>query len=327
MKKIRILTLAILSLGMVGCGNKETPVETSSIPESTEKITYTLDVIVKGDYQVGNNLILIAQVNKVTLPNQADVTYTCSDADAVTIDGNEIELNKVGEYTIIASYSKDGAVVATKEIPFTVTENDATVKKAMEAAVDTEVTVQGVVTAFVGGVYSDAYSAQGFYLSDNTGTAYVFGSKVANQVHRGDKIKITGKRAEHSGSQQIASPNLVETIASNQEAPDPSEYVIKGKTVTDIYQSTENIAGNTYKLDCQIEKYPKTPGSYLNYEIIDSKGTYINIYSSASNLFCPENAWLDEYIGKDITVAFYVNSKSSKGKWRGNIVYIYPEAA
>ena len=88
---------------------------------------------------------------------------------------------------------------------------------------------------------------------------------------------------------------------------------------------------NAGKIDGKVTTYSGTgdEGTYTNYRFEDAvSGTYINIYSAASSFHCPENEWLDPYVesGEDITVAFYINSQSSSGRWRGNIVYIYDDA-
>ena len=37
----------------------------------------------------------------------------------------------------------------------------------------------------------------------------------------------------------------------------------------------------------------------------------------------PLFAWMDEYVGMDLTVAFVINSSNKDGKWRGHIIHIY----
>ena len=319
MKKFaRLSLLALLTFGTmsttVACGDK------------IQYSDHVMTIAVSGSATVGQKITLIATIDNSPLADQKSVTYSCSDAEAFTFAGNELTCNKEGTFTVNAEIVLEGEklkTIASVEITVAGATTIADVKAASQGEA---IVVSGVVTSFVGGVANNEYSANGFYLSDTTGSIYVFGYKVANQVQRLQEVTISATVASYNGTLQLASPELVEVLNENVEMPDPSAYVIEGKTVTDIYNTpaTEAIAGNTYKVNCKITTYGTT---YMNYEIIDAAGTFINIYSSASDIKCPENAWLDEYNdGTFYDVAFYVNSMSKKGKWRGNIVYIWPNA-
>lgn len=320
MKKFaRLSLLALLTFGTmsttVACGDK------------IQYSDHVMTIAVSGSATVGQNITLIATIDNSPVVDQMSVTYSCSDAEAFSIAGNELTCNKEGTFTVNAEIVLEGEKLKTiGSVEITVA-GATTIADVKAAAEGDAVVVSGVVTSFVGGVSpSKEYSANGFYLSDTTGSIYVFGYKVANQVQRLQEVTISATVGSYNGTLQLTSPELVEVLNENVAMPDPSAYVIEGKTVTDIYNTpkSEAIAGKTYKVNCKITTYGTT---YMNYEIIDSKGTFINIYSSASDIKCPENAWLDQYNdGTYYDVAFYVNSMSQKGKWRGNIVYVWPKA-
>ena len=154
----------------------------------------------------------------------------------------------------------------------------------------------------------------------------------ANKVKRGDYVCISGKIEVYSEGIQIASPELVDDtiISENNPVPNPDGYAITGKTIEEVYNPSTftGAINNTYVFDCYITKYPESGTTYQNYEIISSLsgGKYMNIYSQASDLKCPENAWLDQYVEskQQVKVVYYINSTNSKKtSYRGNIIYIY----
>lgn len=304
--------------------------------------------------------ILNAAINSLTVPTsvEADFDLTVraaggvtiawtSNNSAITIDQSRatVTRSRTGDVdvtlTAIASLGEKSSdpksfTVTVKKLDITLPEGTITVKQAREAAIGSNVTVAGYVSAFVGGVSTstNTYSPNGFYLTDETQTIYVFGYQVANKVSRGDFICITATVASYSDTVQLSSPNLVNdaVISSNNEIPDPASYAITGKTIGEIYNPTENpgIGGNTYILECYIITYSGSgnSGTYTNYEISTEleNGKYMNIYSSASGLNCPENAWLDKYVEakQKVKLAYYINSTNSKKtSYRGNVIYIY----
>lgn len=327
-KNFGLALLALLSVGMVACGGNGDKTSGAGDNKATEAEKHTFAVKVTGSAILGNTVTFIASFDGSPISNQASVIYS-ADAAAMDITGNKAVLKLAGEQTVKAAYKYEGDKEISTEFKFNVKVGNMTVKEAIEAGANASVTVDGVVSAFVGGAYDNKYSANGFYLSDTTGSIYVYGYKVANELARGDKVTIKGTISEYNGALQVASPELVKKGEEAVEVPSPDAYAITGKTVSDIKNSTENIAGKTFKLNCKISTYSASGASWLNYQIVDpANNTYVNIYSSASDLKCPESAWLDSYVsaGTAVDVAFYVNSKSSKGAWRGNIIYVYPQA-
>ncbi|MCI5670859.1 MAG: hypothetical protein MR335_07810 [Bacilli bacterium] len=320
-KNFGLALLALLSVGMVACGGN-----TNNPSSEVETEKHNLEIKVGGSAIVQSTVTFVASFDGSPVSDQASVVYTAANAAAMDITGNKAVLNLAGEQTVKAAYKYDGEKEVSAEFKFVVKAGNMTVKEAIESGKDASVTVDGVVSAFVGGVNGTNYSANGFYLNDETGSIYVYGYKVANDVERGDKVTIKGTVTEYNGALQIAYPELVKKAETNVAIPNPDAFVITGKTVSDIKNSTENIAGKVFKVNCKISTFGDT---WMNYQIVDpSNGTYVNIYSSASDLKCPENKWLDSYVEAKtpVDVAFYVNSKSKKGAWRGNIVYVYPQA-
>ncbi len=349
MKKKTILGLSLCSLLAFGglltsCEGKTS----SSTPTSN----------VAGDQTTE---ILNAAMNKLSVPTEVSEDFNLtvnaaggvkiswtSNNEAIKVDGNiatvsrstsgdvDVVLTAVGKLGEKQSEPKTFNV-KVKKLEVSVPEGSITVKEAKESEVGKEVTVTGVVSAHVGGEYNGKYSANGFYLTDATETIYVYGYMVANKVERGDYISITATVAEYKGGIQLSSPTLVNdtVLSKNMEIPAPDAYAVTGKTIEDVYNPANNpgIVGKTYIFDCYVITYSGTSSdgtsSYTNYEICttaDGKGKYMNIYSSAGSLKCPENAWLDQYVEAKqlVKVAYYINSANSGGtSYRGNVIYVY----
>ena len=191
-----------------------------------------------------------------------------------------------------------------------------TVKDAIGCAIGVTVKVQGVVSGFHKGTQNDANAINGFYLTDETGTIYVFGSQTAQQVNKGDKITIEATTAEYKTFKQLSSPNLIETISTGNEIS--AAGAVTNKTVAQIAAdlSTDYTAAAYVFEGVQIVKVDG--GSYINYIIEDKDGNAINLYSGGNS---NEFAVYDQYIGKELKVLFAINSQNSKGtKWRGHIL-------
>mgnify|MGYP003302051280 CR=1 FL=1 len=178
--------------------------------------------------------------------------------------------------------------------------------------------VQGVVSGFHKGSQNDANSINGFYLTDETGTIYVFGSQTAQKVNKGDKVTIEATTAEYKTFKQLSSPNLIETISSGNEISVAG--AVTNKTVAQISAdlSTDYTAA-AYVFD-GVTIVKVDGGSYINYVLEDKNGNAINLYSGGNS---NEFAEFDQYIGKELIVLFAINSQNSKGtKWRGHILDI-----
>ena len=193
-----------------------------------------------------------------------------------------------------------------------------TVKDAIGCAIGVTVKVQGVVSGFHKGSQSDASAINGFYLTDETGTIYVFGSQTAQKVNKGDKITIEATVAEYKTFKQLSSPTLVETISTGNEISVAG--AVTNKTVAQIAAdlSTDYTAAAYVFEGVQIVKVDG--GSYINYVLEDKDGNAINLYSGGNS---SEFAVYDQYIGKELKLLFAINSQNSKAtKWRGHILEV-----
>lgn len=298
----------------------------SSYPEDVFSITSF------GDAYTGATIPLACRIDGGLLApeDQLGTVYTITEgSELATIENQRYVTFKdtAGSITIEGTLEKEDKTY-TAELQLDIkdfTEGALTVAEVKEQEVGSTILASGVVTAFVG---SFSGGRNGLYLSDETQTIYVYGYETAEQVERGDEVVISGTISEYNGCLQITSPSLERKRDGDGTYPDPSAYISNSEPIKiSELKAMNDIAGQTFKLTGKIETYhgQGNEGSYTNYNFTQgsSENDRISIYSSAGSYDCPENEWLDEYIGTDVTVAFYINSKNSSGKWRGNIIYIF----
>lgn len=173
-KKTSLAVLALISLAVVGCGNREsnTTAPATETPTTETGITSTDFYIAEiGTKHVGDTVTLISYFKKSPLTSSAGVVYTCSDSEAMEITGNKALLKKAGTFTINASYTDSGKTyVASTEV--IVEEVEAIVYKTVSEVIAMavkdeykEVYVRGVITAS---------SGSSGYLQDSTGGIFIY---------------------------------------------------------------------------------------------------------------------------------------------------------
>ena len=160
-KKIGLLTLALLSFGLVACGGESTPTEGPATDTPTEQptekptekptetpVVAVLTINVSGEKKVGEVITFVAFLDGSPLTRQSDVTYTCSDAEAMEINGNKATLLKAGTFTVNAAH-KNGAK-ASVELTIEEGQKLLTIAEAKQANDGTLVHIQGKITASAG---------------------------------------------------------------------------------------------------------------------------------------------------------------------------------
>lgn len=166
MKKSKSLfaaILAVLSIGLVSCGNQQqssTPSNNSQTP--SVKNSYTFDV--NGELKEGMTVTLIFKSNGSAIVEQASVVYSVDDASKATVSGNKITFTGNGSIKITATYKGETiektVEVAEGEHIYTIAE-----AKAAKSDMNNLIKMRGKVTASLG---SSAY------ISDSTGGAYIY---------------------------------------------------------------------------------------------------------------------------------------------------------
>ena len=193
-----------------------------------------------------------------------------------------------------------------------------TVDAARELEATEKVKLTGVVAQIT---YAFGQVPNGFYLVDNTGSIYVYGSETAGQVKVGNTVTIIGEKTYYvaekeqsaaekhgyKGCCQIQSPQLIENDKGNSQF---DKSWIEETTVKQIIETevTENITTNIFKVNSLIKKVEGT--GFTNYYFNDIDGyTGSYAYTACSGA---DFAWLDEFDGKICTVYLSpINCKST----------------
>lgn len=173
MKKSKSLfaaILAVLSIGLVSCGNENNPSQPSNNPTTPSnnsqtpsvKNSYTFDV--NGELKEGMTVTLIFKNNGSAIVEQASVVYSVDDASKATVSGNKITFTGNGTVKITATYKgetiKKTVEVAEGEHIYTIAE-----AKAATSDMNNLIKMRGKVTASLG---------KSAYISDTTGGAYIY---------------------------------------------------------------------------------------------------------------------------------------------------------
>lgn len=173
MKKSKSLfaaILAVLSIGLVSCGNENNPSQPSNNPTTPSnnsqtpsvKNSYTFDV--NGELKEGMTVTLIFKNNGSAIVEQASVVYSVDDASKATVSGNKITFTGNGSIKITATYKGETiektVEVAEGEHIYTIAE-----AKAATSNLNNLIKMRGKVTASLG---------KSAYISDSTGGAYIY---------------------------------------------------------------------------------------------------------------------------------------------------------
>ena len=214
-KKIGLLTLALLSFGLVACGGESTPTEGPATDTPTEQptekptekptetpVVAVLTINVSGEKKVGEVITFVAFLDGSPLTSQSDVTYTCSDAEAMEINGNKATLLKAGTFTVNAAH-KNGAK-ASVELTIEEGQKLLTIAEAKKANDGTLVHIQGKITASAG---------TSAFIADETGGMYIYNwwyesddTAVNNKKFTaGDSVDMVAQVASYNSAKQLIS--------------------------------------------------------------------------------------------------------------------------
>lgn len=200
-----------------------------------------------------------------------------------------------GESTIVKNITEASAFKAgtVNHINVTVEEIETvdymTVADALATANETEVNVQGLVTAV---------NSRGCVLSDETGYVYLYNGSNLN-VEVGDYIKVTGTRGEYNSADQIESPSVI-VVSSDNPVSYPDPTVLDGSAADSFVSNPE--AGYV-----QITGELSISGSFYNV-IIPGAGS-----AQGSISYPLDTDALAPYNGTNVTVSgYYVGISSGK---------------
>lgn len=260
------------------------------------------------------------------------LAYTSSNADVITVNGGVLTVTQPSfgqanvEVTITATAILDDYTL-TKNFKVTVKaleDHSKTIAEIKTITDGTFVEARGVVTGFL---YAegdnDPEFRAGFYLTDSTGTIYVYGANTAATVEVGNEVYFSGEVSVYKSAKQIKSPKNLQIIAETKQAD--FSAAVKDKTIVEVNALGTAAIGNVYEMTVLV--YKNSHGSYkiedVDYET--SKVAFGEYFSGQNASQAPNYAsLLKGKEGSVIRVLFYMNSTNDSGNLRGNVLAIVP---
>lgn len=293
--------------------------ENSSVVDENQEMVDSALKELTVNAEVSNNFTLVVSA-------RGGVTISwVSDNEAITINGSDAIVTRPTDndasVKLTATATKGNATgtrdftVAVKKIEVAET---ITISEAIAAAAGTNVAIRGVVSNFS---YKDDSKTkgeqyiQGMYLTDATGTIYVYGPKAAQAANIGDEVTLKADREDYKNDsgktiQQVKNPTEVVTIAKNKNVP--LDAAIKGKTIAEINAATDSL-NKIFIADVKVQAYVQP--TYTNYEIIDANGKYILLQGSKSGKEF-ESLVSDTYTSTAFAICHY----TGKGAYKAVII-------
>lgn len=260
-------------------------------------------------------------------------SYTSSNPDVISITEGAATVNRpaFGEEDATVTITAIGIlddVESSKTFTVIVkalVDDSINVSEIKSSKTGTAIKAHGVVSGILFAANSttgEKYRA-GFYLTDSTGTIYVYGSQVAANVSVGNEVYFSGSVNEHNSIKQISSPANLKVLSETSTVDWTS--VVKDKTIVDVKNLGAEACGNVYELTILVYK-----NDYNVYAIedIDYQTSKVSLNEYFSGTVSTDNTdyapWLQGKEGKILKVYYMVNSLNSKGVPRGNVLNVLP---
>lgn len=234
--------------------------------------------------------------------NEASVKFETSDGKTVmhTLAPGKANITITAQYKTYSANAKVAVTVEQKQ------QYDAiTVKQAIDAALDSEVTVKGVVGPSL-------VNQVGFYLIDDTGVIAVLvkDKAVLTTISLGDEVTLKGSRIRRNDAQDCLSD--VEIVLNEFGAHEYStETFVTGKTLSEIVavDTTTNYTTTVYVVEVEV-KFVET--TYYSNVYIKDGDTELLLYASSGKQY----SFVSQYAGQKVTVELAIcnwNGKAVRG--------------
>ncbi len=259
----------------------------------------------------------------------ATVSYASSNESAVKFseqDGKLImECLSSGKATVTVTVTY-GDHTATESVEITVDvpedTNAGTVQDAINAELNAEVTVKGIVGPSL-------VNRDGFYLIDETGLISVIVADVTilGEIEPGQEIVIKGMRDKfhnneggtHAGQTAITKATVVANYYGQHEY-DTSHFVT-GKTVDDFYGLDASVDYSTTVFVLKATVVFNETAYYTNASLVDADGTKITLYCSSGKQY----GFLKQFAGQEVTVELAACNWNNKKFWAGCVLAVHTE--
>lgn len=282
-------------------------------------------------YAADPNKELIQKVDSELLGfNGVTLAYTSSNTDVAYIENGVLHVKDSGKATITvtASYSTYAPYSTTVEITVTNPSayNAITVDEAIKTAVNTEITVKGVVGP------SLVNQQGGFYLIDDTGVIAVkfnVSADISN-ISIGDEIIIKGKRDAYSAKDGYPGQVCITGAVLEVNLYGENKYSTNSFDTTKDFAHVYSLINSAQETDHTTEvfvieaKVTCVATAYsTNYYLVNSndESQKITLYSSSGAQY----AWLEQFVGKTVKVEVALCNWNAKSLYKGAILAVYAE--
>lgn len=270
---------------------------------------------------------------------QLTATVSPSSADQEVIwASSKPEIATISESGLITASSFDYSGVTfsatcknhpsiTQEMDITITAVTSDISSLRTATTGSEYTIAGVVSNFVYTGQGTPYIT-GMFVTDQTGSVYVFGEDTAKSVSLKNYVVIKGNKTyyipetdsgsapavNYIGALQLTSPELLYTDKSTTN-PIPEGGITTTYSLSGIINTplSTDITGNIYRIKCRIRKVPGS--GFTNYYIDDlNRLDTILCYTQSNG---KDFAYLDSYDGESVfIIANIILGKPGTNSWR-----------
>lgn len=301
--------------------------DTAKAPEFV--LEYNVMDLFKTEY-TGNPLLEVPTSLSSELLGFENVTVSYASSNDLSVRFSEIDGKTVMEclatgtatVTVTATYN---GKTATETVEISVTDPAVTdavdVKTAIEAELNAEVTVKGIVGPSL-------VNRDGFYLIDETGLISVVVADVTTlgEIEPGQQIVIKGKRDKfhnneggtHAGQTAITAATVVANYYGNYDY-DTSNFVTD-KTLADFYDLDVTVDYSTtvfvLKATVLVEETPY----YTNIKLTDGTNK-ISLYCSSAKQY----GFLKQFAGQEVTVELAACNWNNKTYWAGCVLSVITE--
>jgi len=321
---------AVTSIAALSACDEENPIDDPSgdVTATDEEIVQAALDALKVDATVSADFTLTTKGNgNVAISWASDNTDVISISEGAATVHRQLGEDKTVKLTATAvlnnvNKTKDFTVKVSK-----IEDVSTTVAEIKAAKLGAEVTAKGVVSGFVyASGTTDPEYACGYYVTDATGTIYVYDPSGASNLAVGNEVYLTGELSTKNSSLQISSVSDKIVLAATKDADWTT--VVKDKTVADIVDSADKAStcGVVYELLVKFDKAATYKTYYAQDATDSSKSLLIFFSGSATN---DKNDYkfdelIKDNIGKIARVRFVVNSLNSSSKPRGTVLAILP---
>ena len=278
---------------------------------------------------------------KVELPTAVDSTilgfsgasikYAVSDSTVASIEYEDGKLYlytlKDGTFTVTVTGEYAGAPDYSETVTITVSTpvdyDYISVKDAIDADNNTEVTVKGIVGP------SAVNQAGTFYLIDDSGAIAVKGysaDEIMSGLSIGDEVIVKGKRTitkDGGGQIVISDAEILTNYYGNHDYS--TESFMTGKSISDIkaVSDTPEATTQVYVVTAKVEKVSKQQGSYTNVTFYVGGDSGVLLYSGSAAQY----SWLEDFFksgesSATLTVELALCDWNAKGL-KGCVLAVY----